>query len=397
MVYNEEIIEKAKEYVMNTYTRFPIAPIKGEGCWLWDADGTQYLDCVSGIAVCGLGHADPRLQEALRQQAELLWHCSNLYWIAGQAGLAKKLVELSGLGKAFFCNSGTEANEAAIKLTRKYFYRRSQPDKHQIIAFKESFHGRTLAALTATGQLKYQEGFAPLPGGFQYAEYNQLDSVRDLIQEQTAAILVEPIQGEGGIHPAEPSFLQGLRMLCDQHGLLLIFDEVQCGLGRTGSFFAWQQYGVKPDMITLAKALGGGFPIGALLASDEAATGFAPGDHASTFGGNPLAMAVAETVTDIISDPGFLEQVTRRGAGLMQALQRISDPRIVEIRGQGLIIGIEFEREVKGLVQCCLDQGLLVIGAGPKVLRLVPPLTILPAEIGTAVSMLKQALEQWED
>ncbi|MDO4539796.1 MAG: aspartate aminotransferase family protein [Syntrophomonadaceae bacterium] len=394
-MYNEAIIEEAQKYVMNTYGRFPMVPVRGEGCWLWDADGTQYLDCVSGIAVCALGHADPRLQAVLKEQAENLWHCSNLYWIPNQAALAKKLVEISGMGKAFFCNSGAEANEAAIKLVRKYFYRRNRPEKYEIIVFNHSFHGRTLAALTATGQKKYQEGFAPLPAGFVYAEYNDLDSVRALINEHTAAILAEPIQGESGIHPADPDFLAGLRALCDENELLLVFDEVQCGMGRTGDFFAWQGYGVRPDIVTMAKALAGGFPIGAMIASDEAAGGFAPGDHASTFGGNPLATAVACAVVDIIGEPEFLERVKARGEGLAGALSAIRDPRITAVRGRGLMVGIQFDREIKDLIAICMENGLLVVGAGPNVLRLVPPLTILPAEIGTAVSILKTSLEAW--
>ena len=393
---NYEIMRKGQEYVMNTYGRFPITPVRGKGSYVWDADGKKYLDFLGGIAVCVLGHCDEGLQAALREQAAQLWHVSNLYWIKPQVELAEKLVKLSGLGKAFFCNSGAEANEAAIKLARKYFYRQDQAEKHQIVVFKDSFHGRTLATVAATGQPKYQEGFAPLPKGFVYADFNNLDSVEQLISSKTAAIMLEPIQGEGGIHPARPEFLQGLRRLCDQHDLLLIFDEVQCGIARAGTFLAYQSYGVIPDIVTLAKGLGGGFPIGAMLATDQAATGFAPGDHASTFGGNPLATAVANRVVDTITAPAFADHNEKMGAYLREKLNKIEDIRIIEIRGMGLMLGVEFDQEVKALVQICMDLGLLLIGAGPKVVRFVPPLNIDEAQIDQAVAIFKQALQEWK-
>lgn len=392
---NYEIMRKGQEYVMNTYGRFPIAPVRGQGAYVWDADGKQYLDFLGGIAVCVLGHCHEPLQEALREQAARLWHISNLYWIEPQVDLAEKLVKISGLGKAFFCNSGAEANEAAIKLVRKYFYRQDQAEKHQIIVFKESFHGRTLATVTATGQTKYQEGFAPLPKGFVYADFNDLASVESLISGKTAAIMLEPIQGEGGVHPAEPEFLQELRRLCDEKDLLLVFDEVQCGMARTGNFFAYQGYGVTPDIVTMAKGLGGGFPIGAMLASDRAATGFAPGDHASTFGGNPLAAAVANRVVEILTDPDFTAHSIKMGTYLRDKLNKIQDARIIDIRGRGLMLGVEFDREVKELVQICMDLGLLLIGAGPKVVRFVPPLNIGTAEIDQAMNILSHALQTW--
>jgi len=381
---------------MNTYGRFPIAPVKGKGSYVWDADGKQYLDFLGGIAVCVLGHCDDGLQNVLREQAAQLWHISNLYWIKPQVELAEKLVKLSGLGKAFFCNSGAEANEAAIKLARKYFYRQGQADRNQIIVFNESFHGRTLATVTATGQPKYQEGFAPLPVGFVYADYNDISSVEKLIKENTAAIMLEPIQGEGGIHPAGKDFLAALRHICDQAGILLIFDEVQSGIGRTGTFFAYQSYGVIPDIVTMAKGLGGGFPIGAMLATEQAASGFAPGDHASTFGGNPLATAVANQLVDTITDPHFVENNIKMGFYLRDGLNKIADKRIIEIRGLGLILGIEFNQEVKALVQICMQKGLLLIGAGPKVLRFVPPLNINQAEVDQALAILSEALQEWK-
>ena len=393
---NNEIINKGQEYVMNTYGRFPIAPVKGKGSYVWDADGKQYLDFLGGIAVCVLGHCDDALQTALQTQAAQLWHISNLYWIKPQVELAEKLVKLSGLGKAFFCNSGAEANEAAIKLVRKYFYRQGQASRNQIIVFNESFHGRTLATVTATGQPKYQEGFAPLPAGFVYADYNDISSVKKLINENTAAIMLEPIQGEGGIHPSDPDFLAEIRQICDREGILLVFDEVQSGIGRTGTFFAYQSYGMTPDIVTMAKGLGGGFPIGAMLATDQAASGFAPGDHASTFGGNPLATAVGNQLVDTISDPHFIENSINMGAYLRESLNKIADNRIIETRGLGLILGIEFSQDVKDLVLICMQKGLLLIGAGPKVLRFVPPLNINRAEVDQAVAILGAALQEWK-
>lgn len=390
---NEDIMLQGQKYVMNTYGRYPLAPVKGQGTLLWDADGKTYLDFVGGIAVCLLGHCHPQLINALADQANRLWHVSNLYWIEPQVQAAQKLIEGSGLDKAFFCNSGAEANEAAIKLSRKYFYRQGQ-NRHQIITFQHSFHGRTLATVTATGQTKYQEGFAPLPEGFRYAEYNDLASVEAQITPETCAILVEPVQGEGGIRPASMKFLQGLRKICDQEGILLVFDEVQCGMGRTGSLFAFQQYGVKPDMVTMAKGLGGGFPIGAMLATEKAASGFQPGDHASTFGGNPLATAVANKVLEIVTEDGFLQTVEQNGQYLMEKLRGIDSPRIIEVRGMGLIIGVEMVDEAAPLVKNCMDKGLLLVGAGPRVVRFVPPLNVSREEIDKAVDLFKQAIEE---
>jgi len=395
-VTNNEIINKGQEYVMNTYGRFPIAPVKGKGSYIWDADGKQYLDFLGGIAVCVLGHSDDALQTALQKQAAQLWHISNIYWIKPQVELAEKLVKLSGLGKAFFCNSGAEANEAAIKLVRKYFYRQGQANRNQIIVFNESFHGRTLATVTATGQPKYQEGFAPLPAGFVYADYNDISSVKKLINENTAAIMLEPIQGEGGIHPADQDFLAEIRQICDREGILLVFDEVQSGIGRTGTFFAYQSYGITPDIVTMAKGLGGGFPIGAMLATNRAATGFAPGDHASTFGGNPLAAAVGNQLVDTITNSRFIENSINMGAYLRESLNKIADNRIIETRGMGLMLGIEFNQDVKDLVLICMQKGLLLIGAGPKVLRFVPPLNINRAEVDQAVAILRAALQEWK-
>ncbi|SHG53173.1 acetylornithine aminotransferase apoenzyme [Thermosyntropha lipolytica DSM 11003] len=394
---NQAIIDKGKEHIMATYARLPVALVKGKGSYVVDADGKQYLDFVAGIATCSLGHCHEELVKTVQEQSQKLWHVSNLYWIEPQVELASKLTRLSGLDKVFFCNSGAEANEGAIKLARKYFYRQNKPERNRIIVFKNSFHGRTMGALTATGQAKYHEGFAPLLEGFLYAEYNNIMSVESLIDDTVAGIMVEPIQGEGGIRPADLNFLRSLRQICDREGILLILDEVQTGVGRTGKFFAFEHYGVKPDILTLAKGLGGGFPIGAMLATEKAASGFAPGDHASTFGGNPLACAVGGKVVDIVAKEEFLREVEAKGEILREALMQIGDSRIKEIRGKGLILGVEWDREVKGLIDICRQKGLLLIGAGPNVVRLVPPLTVNRTEINQAVNIFKEALKIWQE
>ena len=393
---NNEMIQTGEKHIMNTYGRYPVALVKGQGPYVWDADGKKYLDFVGGIAVCALGHCPGELVEVLTEQAQTLWHVSNLYWIKPQIELAARLTEATGLDRVFFCNSGAEANEAAIKLVRKYFYRQNKPQKNQIIVMEDSFHGRTMGALSATAQKKHQEGFAPLVPGFKTAKYNDIASVEKLVDEQTCAIIVEPIQGEGGIKPADPEFLAGLKTICDQAGIWLVFDEVQCGMGRTGSFMAYQQYNVMPHIITLAKGLGGGFPIGAMLANEQAAAGFAPGDHASTFGGNPLAAATANKLVEIITDPEFLSAVRENGVWLKERLSKIADPRIKQIRGMGLMLGVEFDTEIGELIGLCRDNGLLLVGAGPKVVRFVPPLNITAAQIEQGAEIFIAALSQWQ-
>ena len=394
---NQLIIDKGQQYVMNTYGRSPIALVKGQGSWAWDAGGKKYLDFMGGIAVCALGHAHPELVTVLREQGEKLWHCSNIYWNEPQVELAEKLCSATGMDKAFFANSGAEVNEGAIKLARKYFRRQGQ-NRYKIIAFKNSFHGRTTGALALTGQTKYQHGFEPLLPGVEFAEFNNLASVEALVSDETCAVMVEPIQGEGGINPASLDFMQGLRELCRQAGILLILDEVQTGLGRTGKVMAYQHYNIRPDIVTLAKALGGGFPIGALLATDEVATGFVPGDHASTFGGNPLACAVGSKMIEIIAGPSFLNQVETTAGYLQGKLKAMveREERAVTVKGMGLLLGIEFTSEVKELVSTCLKNGLLLISAGPKVLRFVPPLNITAAEVDQALEILTQSLAEWK-
>jgi len=393
---NQEWMNRGQEVLINNYGRFPIALVKGKGSYVWDANNKQYLDMVGGIATCSLGHCPEPVLTTLKNQAQTLWHVSNLYWIPPQVELAEKLTASSGLDKAFFCNSGAEANEAALKLARKYFYRKKQAYKTEIIAFEHSFHGRTMGALTATGQSKYHEGFGPLVPGFKYVEYNKLPAVEQAITDNTCAIIVEPIQGEGGIHPADLTFLRSLKHICDQAEILLIFDEVQCGIGRTGTLFAYQQYGVTPHILTLAKGLGSGFPIGAMLTTAQVAAGFAPGDHAATFGGNPLATAVANQVIDIINQEAFLNDVKEKGKQLREGIQKINDPRVKEIRGRGLLIGVEFSAEVKELINICMKKGLLLVGAGTNVVRFVPPLTINQTEINQALAIFREALKEWD-
>ncbi|MGE5453740.1 MAG: aspartate aminotransferase family protein [Methylocystaceae bacterium] len=396
-MHNQEIIAQGEKYVMNTYNRFPLAVVSGKGCRVKDADGKDYLDFGSGIAVTSLGHAPDELVSALTTQAEQLWHCSNLYWIEPQVTLAEKLVKASGLGKAFFCNSGAEANEAAIKLARKYFFRQEK-DRYEIISFHHSFHGRTLGSLAATGQDKYHQGFAPMTPGFVRAEYNNLDSVKQAITKHTAAIIVEVVQGEGGVHPANPEFLFGLRELCDTEQIILIFDEVQTGMGRTGTLFAGEQYGIQPDIITLAKALGGGYPLAAMLASDKVASGFAPGDHASTFGGNPLGCAVANKVIDTMTAPGFLSQVQERAAYLQTQLEQLAkvSKHFVEVRGLGMLLAVQLSCPAAPVVKACLEQGMLILSAGIDIIRVAPPLVISHQEIDEGVAILAATLTQFD-
>jgi len=391
---NNDIIEEGKKYVMNTYGRFPFALVRGEGAYVWDADGRKYLDFVSGIAVNSAGHCHPKIVDAICTQAQTLMHCSNLYWIEPQVKLAKILGENSVFDKVFFCNSGAEANEGAIKLARKYAKLHYGTEKYEIITMKQSFHGRTLATVTATGQEKYQKGYEPLPAGFKYVPFNDFGALKEAIGPHTCAIMLEPVQGEGGIVVGKEDYIKEVREFCDQNNLLLIFDEVQCGLGRTGKLFAYQHYDVEPDIMTLAKALGGGAPIGALLAKEEVAAAFKPGDHASTFGGNPLVTAAGIASLTTILEEGLVENAAAMGDYLIKKLEELKTKfnSIQEIRGRGLIVGMEFDQEVAPVVAGCQEKGLLLLGAGPKVLRFVPPLNITVAHIDEAMSVLGQVL-----
>jgi len=385
----------AKEHLMNTYERFDVVFERGAGSWLYDAQGKEYLDFVAGIAVNCLGHSNPAIIRAISEQSKKLMHISNLYWNGPQLSLAEKLVSYSDHQKVFFVNSGAEAVEAALKLARKYGKIKGGLKKNRILYMKNSFHGRTLGALAVTGQEKYQKDFMPLMGEVEAVLLHDVQDLRKKADQNVCAMIVEPIQGESGIIPVQESFLQEMRKLCDQLDALLIFDEVQCGIGRTGKLFAYQTFGIIPDVICMAKGLGGGFPIGAILAKEEAAAAFSPGDHGSTFGGNPLACAAACAVLDELMEKKVIEGVKEKSAHLMEGLEKLQSkyPAIQEIRGIGLMIGLCFDREVKGIVQKCFEKGLLVIGAGANVIRLVPPLNVEKKEIDQGLEILEDVLE----
>ena len=378
---------------MNTYARFPLTLVRGQGSRVEDDQGQTYLDFIAGIAVNTLGHAHPRMQQALADQAATMLHCSNLFHIPVQQQLAEQLVSLSGLDSVFFCNSGAEANEAAIKVARKYFYDRDS-DRRAVISATASFHGRLLSTLTATGQDKVKTGFDPLPAGFSHVPFNDIVALRQAVNEQTAAILLEPLQGEGGVHVADAHYLQAVRALCDEHGLLLILDEVQTGIGRCGTMFAFEQAGIRPDILTLAKGLGGGVAIGAMLASDVVAAAFGPGTHGSTFGGNPLACSAALTVLQVMESEQLLDNVLQRGAQMEQGLRELAArfPVIREVRGRGLLLGAELSTEAAPLLAAARERGLLILMAGPQVLRFLPPLNVSAMEVDEALSILEAVL-----
>ena len=369
--------------LLDTYARADVTFVSGEGSTLTDGEGRDYLDLLAGIAVVGLGHKHPAPLAAAQAQLERIWHVSNLYWTEPMARLADLLSERFGGAHAFFCNSGSEANEAALKYARKATGRTG------IVALENSFHGRTMGALAATGQPSKRAPFAPLVPDVRFAKLNDTGSLADVVDEGTACILLEPVQGEGGVHPAAPHFLAKARELADAHGALLVFDEVQCGLGRTGSFFAWQARGVKPDAVTLAKALANGLPVGALLVSDAAPHGFAPGDHGSTFGGNPVACAAACAVVETLTDE-LLADVVRKGALLRARLERL--PSVVEVRGAGLLLGVETDSVAAPLAAQALERGVVVGTAGERVLRVTPPLTITDDELEQALAILEEVL-----
>ncbi|MGD9927679.1 MAG: aspartate aminotransferase family protein [Sphaerochaeta sp.] len=391
----QETIQTGKQYLLDTYNQVPVVFTGGKGMYLIDEEGKHYLDFVGGIAVNALGYGDPGLSEAINKVVrEGLLHCSNLYYNKVGVEAAKELCSLAGMERVFFCNSGAEATEASLKLARKFGHQSETP-RSEIISMVHSFHGRTYGAITATGQKKYHKNFAPLPQGFSYAEFNNLESVKALITEKTCAIIVEPIQGEGGIVPADPAFLQGLRTLCDEHNLLLIYDEVQCGMGRSGKPFAYQVYGVKPDVLTSAKALAGGVPCGAMLTTGKASHIFTPGDHASTFGGNALAMAAVREMVRRISDPAFTSHVQEMGEYLREKLAQlvVRYPDLcVAVRGKGLINGLVLTVPPRQVVDACFAKGVLVASAGSDVLRFVPPLVVGKKDIDAALSVVDEAL-----
>lgn len=381
--------------LLPVYKRAPVTFERGEGAYLFDTDGRRYLDFGSGVAVTQLGHAHPHLVGILKAQAERLWHCSNLYGIEPQQQLADRLVEQSFADTVFFCNSGAESLECAIKMARRFQHQRGQATRHKIITFDGAFHGRTMATISAGGQAKHLEGFEPALPGFQAVPTGDLQALNAAIDDQTAALLIEPVQGEGGIREVDSAFLLELRRIADEHDLLLIFDEVQCGMGRTGKLFAYEWSGAKPDIMALAKGLGGGFPIGACLATSRVASGMTPGTHGSTFGGNPLACAVGNGVLDILLEDGFFEQVEEISGLLQDELQRLAKAfpdLILEVRGKGLMLGLRLADDHVNaeVVNRLIEQGLLTIPAGDNVIRLLPPLIIGRAEIEEAVATLEE-------
>ncbi len=392
-----EIKEMATKYIINTYGERELALVRGEGCYVWDADGKKYLDFLGGLAVNGLGHCHPNVVAAIREQAGKLLHVSNLYYIEPQAKLAKLLIDNCTMEQCFFCNSGAEANEAAIKLARKYTKEHVDENRHAIITMEDSFHGRTLATITATAQPKYHKGFEPMMPGFTYVPFDDLQAVEDTIDDNTCAILVEPIQSEGGVNVPSPGYLEGLRALCDENNLLLIFDEVQTAMGRLGAFFGYQSYGVEPDILTIAKSLGGGVPIGAMLTKSHIAESFGPGTHAATFGGNPLVTAAAVAAVTTILEENLSENATKMGEYLVDKLLALKDkfPEIIAgVRGRGLIVGLVLTIDGKPIATKCIENGLLTICTADHVLRFLPPLTINEGHINEAVAIVEKILSE---
>ena len=381
---------------MNVYARFPVSLVRGKGCKVYDAEDREYLDFVAGVAVNALGHGHPDLVTAIERQARHLLHASNLYYSEPQVLLAERLVARSFAHKVFFCNSGAEANEAAIKLARKYSFEKYGPDRYEIITMKQSFHGRTLATLAATGQTKVQQGFAPLPQGFKYADFNDLSSIERQLDQRTAAVMLEPIQGEGGVVVAEGTFLEQLQKLCRDRDVLLVFDEIQTGMGRTGTLFAYEHYSVRPDVMTLAKGLGGGLPIGACLATDDVAQAFGPGSHGSTFGGNPLACTGALVTLNALLEDRLLERSRAAGAYLRKGLQALQNrfSLITAVRGLGLLQGMELSIDGQPIVQDCLARRTLINCTMEKVLRFMPPLIVTNSEIDRLLDALSGALRK---
>lgn len=382
---------------MPTYSRFPVVIKRGRGCWLWDVEGKKYLDFLSGISVNALGHCHPEIIKAVKKQIKLLFHTSNLYYTLPQIELAEELSGFSSGKLVFFSNSGAEANEAAIKLTRKYARKKKKKEAYKIISFEGSFHGRTLATLAATAQPRYHKDFEPLPEGFIWLPFNDLKEVENHLSSEVCGILVEPIQGEGGVRVAKEKFLKGLREICSREDIPLILDEVQCGLGRTGKLFAYQHWGIEPDILTLAKSIAGGLPMGITLASPEIGSFLEPGSHASTFGGNPVCCASALAFLKVLERENLLENVRRAGEWLKSRLEELKEefPLIKEVRGKGLMLGMEIEGEAKKIVDLSIKRGLLLGIAGERVIRFLPPLIIGRKEIDLAVGILREALKAY--
>jgi len=392
---SQTLMMLSEKYVANTYSRYPVLLVRGKGTRVWDLEGEEYLDFVSGLAVCNLGHCHPRVVKAIQDQAEKLIHISNFYYIEPQIQLASLLCKHSFADKVFFCNSGAEANEGAFKLARKFAKEKIGKDRYEIITMERSFHGRTLATLTATGQEKFHKGYEPLMPGFKYVPFNDVGAVKNAIDPKTCAVMVEPIQGEGGVNCPSEGYLKALRDICDEKRLLLIFDEVQVGMGRTGKLFAYEHEGVEPDMLTLAKSLAGGVPIGALLIKKGIADGFKPGDHASTFGGNPLASAAGVAALTAILEEGMLENCRKMGDYFISELEEIKKkfPFVKEVRGKGLILGIELKIDGSSMVKEMLKRKILINCTMGNVLRFLPPLIVTKEEVDRVVKTLGEVFE----
>lgn len=389
----KEYIEEAEGSLLHTYNRYQIVLEKGDGAYLYDTDGKKYLDFAAGIAVFAFGYNNKEYNDALKAQIDKIIHTSNLYYNVPASIAAKRLTNLAGMDRVFFTNSGTEAIEGAIKTARKYAYNKDGKNDHEIIAMNHSFHGRSMGALSVTGNVKYQEAFKPLIGGVKFADYNDLESVKALVTDKTCAIILEPVQGEGGIYPATEEFIKGVREICDKNDILLIFDEIQCGMGRTGKMFAHEYYGVKPDILTLAKALGCGIPVGAFLTNEKAAV-LVPGDHGTTYGGNPLATAAINKVLDLFEETDVLDNVCEVGKYLESKLDEVCDKFACakEHRGKGLMQGLVLDVPVGEVINKAMDRGLLVISAGGNVLRMVPPLIITKENVDEMINILTEVL-----
>lgn len=388
-------MEQAEENLLHTYNRYQIVLEKGEDVYLYDTNGKKYLDFAAGIAVNSLGYSNQEYKNALKEQIDNLMHVSNLYYNKPLAKAGEKLIKVSGLDRVFFTNSGTEAIEGAIKTARKYAYNKDKKTDHEIIAMNHSFHGRSMGALSVTGNPHYQEAFKPLIGGIKFADFNNLDSVKALVNEKTCAIILEPVQGEGGIYPATQEFLEGVRKICDDNDMLLIFDEIQCGMGRTGSMFAWQKYGVKPDVMTCAKALGCGVPVGAFVMTNKAAS-LVPGDHGTTYGGNPFVCAAVSKVFDIYESQNIIEHVNEIGAYLTKKLDMLVEKYdfVIGRRGVGLMQGLILNKPANPVVIRALENGLIIITAGEEVLRMVPPLIITKEHVDEMIEKLENSLSE---
>ncbi len=391
----QTVFEWSDRYLFRNYRRAPVAFARGQGARLWDVEGREYLDFVAGIAVTSLGHGHPALVRAVCEQVARYVHVSNLYHIPEQAKAARLLAERSGLDRVFFCNSGAEANEAAIKLARKWGKQHRGFQAYEIVVAHNSFHGRTLATVAATGNPRYHQGFEPLPEGFRFVPYNDLAAAQAAVGPATCAVLMEPVQGEGGVIPGDPDYLRGLQELCRREGVLFMLDEVQTGVGRTGAWFAFQRYGLQPDVVTLAKGLGGGVPVGALVAREEVATAFAPGDHGSTFGGNALSAAAVCAVLEALEAEGLVDHAAWVGDRLQARLRSLAErhPSVKEVRGVGLLVAVDLEVDAGAVEAACRERGLLVNAVRPHTLRLCPPLVVSAEEVDQAVEILEQALE----